>query len=148
LLTGAGRVSWAYPPSQVIIYWQWYNYYESQVSADKQILRVNLDETSVCYWQGAQPGILLNRKRHIPGGNPAVTNVSRNTLRATMTHVALICDDSTLQPLLPQVLVAKRHLLTKADEARIRATLPANVFLKANPKGWNNSALTCEILNR
>ena len=75
-----------------------------------------------------------------------MTNVSRNLLRATMTHVALICDDSTLQPLLPQVLVAKRHLLTKADEARIRATLPANVFLKVNPKGWNNSALTCEIL--
>ena len=44
--------------------WQWYNYAESQVPAGKQTLRINLDETSVCLFQGDAKGtVFFSKKR-------------------------------------------------------------------------------------
>ena len=44
-----------------------------------------------------------------------VQQFKKVTLRTTFTHIAMICDDAALQPLLPQVIVANtRAVLRKA----------------------------------
>ena len=45
--------------------WQWWNFCESQAPMGKEILRINMDETSACLWQGDGKGtVFANKGRH------------------------------------------------------------------------------------
>ena len=87
--------------------WQWYNACAARVPDGKAALRINMDETSVCLWQGGGKGTVICRKRRAPDGPEPAERVSRAKRRACLTHVAFICDRPELQPILPQVLVGK-----------------------------------------
>ena len=39
--------------------WQWWNYYMAQLPTGKVPLRINLDETSICLFQGHSKGTIL-----------------------------------------------------------------------------------------
>ena len=91
-------------PSKASASWQWWNYCCSQVPEGKSVLRINMDETSVCLWQGHRRGtVFVDRKRR--RGERVVQRVPRGKRRCCLTHVALICDRSDLQPLVPQVVI-------------------------------------------
>ena len=45
--------------SKAPAFWQWYNYLESMVEPGQELLRINLDETSICAFQGHRRGILF-----------------------------------------------------------------------------------------
>lgn len=55
------------------------------------------------------------------------------------TLVAIICDDPTLQTLLPQVMFVGASCLSQAQFATLREELPDNVYVKRMPKGWSNA---------
>ena len=82
--------------------WQWWNYYRSIIPSPKLPLRLNLDETSVCMYQGDVEGnIMVSKKR----AREIVQQVPHAKRRCRMTHVGLICDRPEIQRLLPQVLI-------------------------------------------
>ena len=60
--------------------------------------------------------------------------------RLHFTHVALICNDRAIQPLVPQVIFVAASTLKRADWEALQAELPDNVYVKRLPKGWNCSA--------
>ena len=126
--------------------WQWWNYCGSQVPTGKAVLRVNLDETSVCLFQGGGKGTVFVQKRR-RGGEP-VQRVSRAKRRSCFTHVGLICDRPDLQPLLPQFVIGNFATFLERDMHSLRARCPSNVVLVRQKSAWNNDRLCAIIVRR
>ena len=110
----------------------------------KTPLRVNIDETAVCAFQGDCRGnILISKKRPREG---AVQRVSRGKRRCYLTHVACVCDRSDLQPLLPQVVIGNESTFLAREFAALLRGRPANVKLVRQQSAWNNDALCASIV--
>lgn len=128
--------------------WQWFNYHDAQVGVGRQCIRVNLDETPICLYMGSLTG-------HVPrmanGGRIASRpeeDIARDMKRTYLTHVAMICDNPTLQVELPQVLIGN-HTVFKAREIEaLRNQMPRNVFLVRLKKAWNCTVLLKVLLEK
>ena len=107
----------------------------------RTILRINLDESSVCLCQGARFGNIFD-----PNGGAAVQNASLARCRAYATLVAVICDAPHIQPLLPQFFICNERLFPLAQLAILRAGLPKNVRLLRQRSAWNNTDLMMMII--
>ena len=110
-----------FPLPQAAAVWQWWSFLKAQVPAGKTFLRVNVDETSVCLFQGTAKGTVMARKRKFndatasDGPREPAQKVNRNTRKTCLTHVALVCDRPDIQPLLPQVAIGNEHTFTARD---------------------------------
>ena len=124
--------------------WQWYNYCESRVPPGKQRLRINLDETAVCLYQGGRKGnVFISRALE------RIQQGSLGTRRTFLTHVALICDDPDVQPLLPQfILVNQRTLPDDAELAAIQAACPPNVIVLREKSAWVTNVVFMRMMRR
>jgi len=91
--------------AQARIAWQMLNYAEATAAAHgRRLLRLNLDETSVCLHPGRRRGAIFLTKsslRTIRG-----QRVPKWKRRCCMTHIGLISEHQELHHALPQVLVA------------------------------------------
>ena len=128
---------------QALAAWRWYNYVADQVPAEKRILRLNIDETSVCLFQGSGRGnVFVSKKRRVS------QHVSRATRRRCMTHVGVICDNTYIQPHLPQVLIGNWATFKAGSMTALRGRAPANVVLLRQKSAWNNEAVCAWIVRR
>ena len=119
--------------------WKWSNYYCANTA--KETLRVNLDETSICMFQGASRGNIFVSKREEP-----CERASLNERRSYLTHVGLVCDRAGIQPLLPQFLIGNERVLPAGQMAALRGACPPNVRLVRQKSSWNNTQLFCAII--
>ena len=128
---------------EACISWAWWNALEQQgIAAGDCVLRVNLDETSVSLGQAGQRGVVLPST-----GNTDMALVpKKNPHRGAVTHVAMICDDAAVQPLLPQFIIANEHLVRKADLPTALGFLLPNVYLLRQKSGWVDTSVFCQIL--
>ena len=126
--------------------WQWWNYLRSKVPADKRILNIALDETSIPYWLGDRKGVVMPPGHQHASTPPPRQHATLGTRRAALTHVALVCVDTTIQAMLPQVLVCNERHVTAAQYAAIQEFLPRNVWVVRQKSAWNNHLLLCQIL--
>lgn len=107
----------------------------SLIPATKVSLRINLDESSVCLFQGDAGGnILVSKKR----AREVAQEVPRTKRRCRSTHVGVICDRPDIQPLLPQVLIVNQRAATDAQMAALRAACPANVRIVRQKNAFTN----------
>jgi len=120
---------------------QWFNYLEDQLPPGKRALRINLDETAVCAFQGGASGNVFVTKR-----KAAVENAPLAKRRCCLTHVAVICDRADLQPLMPQFVIGNERTLRQADMPALRASCGPNVHLIRQKSAWNNTALCLRIV--
>ena len=122
--------------------WQWSNYLHAvAAAAGRGVLHVNLDETHVCLRPTPRPGNAVIASKRCKRKRAPTGNATKADQRSGFTHVALICDDTAVQPQLPQVLICGESLLPKRQHAALAESLPANVFLLRTKKGWNSSAI-------
>ena len=125
--------------------WQCYNHAEQRAAAQgRWILRVNLDETAVCLFPGGGKGAVLISKKRAREGRPQV--VEKWKKRCYMTHVAMICDQSDIQPKLPQFVLGNERTLKQRDMRALRGACPPNVTLLRQKSAWSNAALTARIV--
>ena len=75
-----------------------------------------------------------------------VQNVGLAKQRAGFTFVALVCDDVSLQPRLPQFLLGNEAIFPASMVASMRETLPPNIRLWRRKSGWVTKPLMREIL--
>lgn len=120
---------------QALAVWQWWRYCGDQLPAGKAFLRINLDETSVCLFQGGGKGTVFVKKSE---GKKPKQKVSRGKRRCCLTHVGLICDRSELQPVLPQVVIGNEATFPAKELEALKASSPANVHLLRQKSAWNN----------
>ena len=107
----------------------------------------------------AQCYILTGRDKHLAQhrraeGSCAGANESRsqesgrtkNPNRGTLSFVAMICDNPSIQPRLPQIIVGNEHILRVQDMQDIAAALPENVFLVRRKSCRVDHVFFCSIL--
>ena len=106
---------------KAIAIWQRFRFLVEQVPPGRPVLRLNLDETSIRFWY--EPRLGLRRpSRHVPKAGFA-RQASRSQLRKAFSHIGIICDDASLQPHLPQVLLVNERTVT-AEQHRRWTPLP------------------------
>ena len=66
--------------------------------------------------------------------------------RAGFTHVAMICDGTSLQPHLPQILLGNEAVFPAATLDTLRPALPANVRQWRLKSGWVTKDLLRDIV--
>ena len=139
--------------------WQWYNFLARQTPTGCRLLRVNLDETSVKLFQGDQKGTVFFKKKRprepagaaeegaeeAGGAAEPVQKVSLQKKRTCLTHVGLICDQSDVQPFLPQFLIGNEHTFPESSMDAFRAACPDNVVLVRQKSAWMNVQLSKRV---
>lgn len=127
---------------KAVAVWQWHNYCCDQVPTEKLPLRINLDETSICLYQGDGKGtVFIDKKR-----GPPTQKVLRGKRRCCMTHVALVCDRPDVQAALPQFLIGNEHTLLLRDMPTLLASRPPNTTLLRQKSAWSNDELMATIV--
>ena len=124
--------------------WQWFHFLQGQVPPGRSVLRLNLDETSVRFWY--EPRLGLRRPTsQVPRAGFA-RQASRGQLRRAFSHVGIICDDTSLQPHLPQVLLVNERTVT-AEQHRHWTSLPGcNAKLWRGKSAWINDEVFAKII--
>lgn len=121
--------------------WRWWNYCAMRVPADRVILRVNLDETAVCLYQGGAKGnIFIGKREQLP------ERASLSQRRTYMTHVAIICDVPEVQPLLPQYIICNESTLPARSLVALKSGCPQNVVVVRQKSAWTNGFLFAKII--
>ena len=127
--------------------WQWFRFLLSQVPKDKKVLLLNLDETSIRFWYEPRRG-LRTRARHETPGLRSARQASRSAQRKALTHVAIICNDPSLQPLLPQVILANKHIVTLKSFKEWQALPGCSAELWRNKSAWINNDVFADIIKK
>ena len=127
--------------------WQWFHFLRRQVPLDKQLLLLNLDETSVRFWYEPRRGLRL--KTNLGGRKrEAARQASRSQLRKAVTHVAIICDDHTIQPHLPQIIIVNEHTVS-AKSLKTWKPLPGTkTEVWRRKSAWINNEIFGQIVKK
>ena len=94
-------------------------------------LRLNLDETSIVLNHDEDKGVISKSSK-----DKVVLVKKKSRQRGSLTHVAIVCDDSQVQPLLPQFIIGNEHVLRVQDLKELEPALPKNVILIRAKSSW------------
>ena len=94
-----------------------------------------MDETAVRFYMPQRKGLVPKRRR---GGPSRAQDASRRQQRSCATHVAAICDDTAVQPSLPQVFIGNEAVLQAAAVRLVQPALHKNAILLRRKSGWVN----------
>ena len=108
---------------------------------------LNLDETCIGFGAGSSKGLVAHPLELPTSANAEPGPTALRQSRAALTHVAIIADDTALQPRLPQVLIVGRRTCTQRVVAIARHSCPANVHILHEQSSWNTSATMMRILD-
>ena len=127
---------------QVQTSWQWHRHLLSNLAASGHVpLRLNLDETSVKLNYDGGKGVVSS------GSYPGFVLVQKKSKeRGTISHAVLVCDDSTIQPKLPQLIIGNEHILRIQDLNALKPHLPANIVLVRAKSSWIKVELLIVLL--
>ena len=99
-----------------------------------------MDETSLAYAYPHVRGTVICRK-HLPAGAKIKPQrLTTSDLRGHVTYMSFICNESTVQPLLPQILIGNEHFFTLTALQQVTG-LPANMYLWREKSAWSNHVL-------
>ena len=127
--------------------WQWFAYLRDHAFQGKDLLLLNLDETSVKFCYPPQQGLKVKRLGGTTGGRDrCMRHATRGQQRKAFTYVAIVANDAAVQPHLPQIFIMASNYYTRAEHDRIEEKLPSNVSLWRRRSGWINNEVFAEIL--
>ena len=124
--------------------WQWFHFLLDQVPPGRSVLRLNLDETSVRFWYEPRQGLRRDPGQARKAG--CARQASRGQLRRAFTHVAIICDDASLQPHMPQVLLVNERTVTMEQSRRWTSLPGCNAQLWRAKSAWINDEVFSKII--
>ena len=129
--------------SIVVIYfqaqamWQWANCLRSYVPADVLALNINMDETSIRLHPDTGLGCISKEGRRLKRSSKGLQqNVTMGQKRSAMTHVALLCDDEEIQPLLPQYIFVNVAHISPENLASVQHLLMPNMIVSRVKNSW------------
>lgn len=108
-------------------------------------LRINIDESSIRLWPGADPGTIAASTKGVPR-REVVANVSLRGQRGAFSFIAVVCDDAAVQKELPQFLVASERLLCAGVATAFLAAPTRNYVLLRRPSAWLDAGGLCVVL--
>ena len=105
-------------------------------ASEHNALRLNLDETSIVLNHDDQQGVVTPQRDNLP-----VLVPKKSAKRGSLTHVVLICDDTAVQPLLPQMIIGNEHILRVTDMQTLETETPANIYVVRAKSSWITAEL-------
>ena len=126
--------------------WQWFRFLLAQVPPDRKPLILNLDETSIRFWYQPRLGLRARARHRLRGPGPA-RQASRGLLRKAFTHVAVICDDSAVQPLLPQVVLVNERTCTVKTLQGWKPLPACRAEVHREKSAWINNVKCAEVVS-
>ena len=134
--------AWVFVPRFCVLeaaaVWKWFNNLERKLDKRK-MLRINIDETSLALAPRQPRGNVFGRSRVGP-------KLHLRARRTCFTHIACVCDRSSLQPFLPQWIVMNEKCCSLAMFARLQAAAPPNIQFVRQKSAWNNAGLCAEYV--
>ena len=114
---------------------QWANHLNaSAIAAGKTPLLLNLDETNVpIVYVHSRGTYVVDNASEAWRSRPKQT-ATKADQRMNFTCVSIICNDSSIQPILPQVIFVSEKCVTKETWLNLCEALPPNVFVKRMKK--------------
>ena len=109
---------------QVTAAWQWFNFYNAKSGA-KQLIKINLDETSIPCYRGRPTGAVFKRIN----GRVFDQSLPNSKRRKFLTLVAVITDEPTVQRYMPQFVIGNFHTFLKRDMHLLAAAGGGSVVL-------------------
>ena len=108
-------------------------------------LRINIDESSIRLWPGADPGTIAASAK---GGarREVIANVSLRGQRGAFSFIAVVCDDVAVQRELPQFVVASERMLPAGVAAAFLASATHNLVLLRRHSAWLDAGGLCMVL--
>ena len=94
-------------------------------------LRLNVDETSIVLNHDDEKGVVNKSSK-----GKLVMVKKKSKKRGSLTHVALVCDDSAVQPLLPQFIIGNEHVLRVTDLKALETALAQNIIVIRAKSSW------------
>ena len=134
--------------TKVLAVWQWWNWLLLFEEPEKPLLVVNWDETACRLHYPTGKGLCARKVSPLAKRLQQPTlSVSIARKRASFTHVALICNDERIQPLLPQVVLGNEHMLTTDVLSALgEAGLPANMQVWRRKSAWVNKETMRDVV--
>ena len=111
--------------------------YLYQKFADRDILMLNVDETSVGYTMKPRLGNVVA---------PAVAKVSKQDRRGAWTYLSLICNSTDVQGKLPHYLIGSKTRLTRKLLRAQKALPPTRLKIIAQKSAWTSAANLVQLL--
>ena len=132
---------------QATAVWTWSNFLHDQVPEGLTALRVNFDETGIRYFQETRQGHLTEAAQRLRRTPRSLTRlVTKGECRSMMSLATFVCDDATVQAVLPQVLLVNRRLLTEEELAAARLGMPAQMQIWREDKAWTTGDVMIRLL--
>lgn len=108
-------------------FWQWSDHLQRRArEIGKEPILINLDETSVSRSAHDAVGLIVTQRWLGDEPRPGQP-ISRQQLRGTMSHVALISPHPEVQALLPQFFLGNYRMFPQSLMAHMASQLPSNV---------------------
>ena len=117
----------------------------------KTFLRLNFDETCCRLFYEAAPGVLGSEPIASSAQKGFITQqVTRKQTRGTMSFLALLCDDPSIQPLLPQIIIGNEHILPETVRRALESPSPLmkNVAVVRRKSAWVNDEVLSLVAAR
>ncbi len=114
---------------QVSAYFHWLRYLQHRIPAEKELVFVNFDETSIGYSFVRMRGNVVREKYWPKGVNMPAESIKKSELRGSITPMAFLSHRSDLQPRLPQILVGNKRRFTLSLPRSVSGSTPGNVHL-------------------
>jgi len=125
---------------EAISAWTWSNFLHAQTS-DTSPLCINIDETNVRLFPEQGAGYVSSKASNMKRSpRSLVYSCSRGTTRSSLSYVCMITDDVSIQPLLPQVLMVSKTVVSVKDVSIVKETLPGNIILWHGDSSWTSTA--------
>ena len=128
---------------QATVVWRWWNYLFKNVPRQRQVVTINLDESSVPLFQPGpagnvvlRPSLARNVRHH----------ASRRLRRMNVTVIGVICDDVAIQRCLPQFVLANEATFLKREFAGLQNICHENVKLYRRRSAWTDAAFMSEVV--
>ena len=94
-------------------------------------MRINLAETSIALNHDGQKGVVTKSVER-----DLVLVKKKSAKRGSSTLVAIVCDDSSVQPLLPQTIIGNQNILRGAELKKMEPMLPENIIVVRSKSSW------------
>ena len=124
----------------------WLSHLQQVAACGREPLFLNFDETSIAQWWSQPVGCVAMKRRWLNGVAPQVA-VPTNRRRGSVTLGALITHRTDLQPLLPQLLLGNKHVLSRAFCAEVKAVVSPSLHVWAEKSGWVNQDVLVKYLS-
>jgi hypothetical protein len=132
---------------EAISAWTWSNFLHAQAS-EKAPLCINVDETNVRLFPEQGAGYVSSKASSMKRSpRSLVYSCSRGTTRSSLSYVCFITDDATIQPLLPQVLMVSKKVVSVRDVSTVRETLPDNIVLWHGDSSWTSTTKMIALID-